>query len=282
MPSRIDVLMPQAGSAYAASAERTLAPYRAAFAAAGLAVAPCPWDAAPGDGDAALALFAWGYHFDVARWDAVLAAWPADRALFNPPALLSWNTRKTYLLALDAAGIAIVPSRFGVADDASIAAAFAQFGGDELVVKPQISAGSHATVRVRRGDPVVRLDEAIVQPFLPAIADEGELSLFAIDGRFSHGARKVATGGDFRIQPQFGGRFTRYDPDAEARGVFDAVLAALPATPLYVRIDLLRRGDGRLAVMEVEAIEPDLYPRLAPEVPALLAEALVRRLDTTQ
>lgn len=281
MPRRIDVLMPQAGSAYAASAERALAPYRAAFADAGLAAAPCPWDAAPGDGDAALALFAWGYHFDVARWDAMLAAWPAERPLFNPPALLGWNTRKTYLLALEAAGIPIVPSRFGVADDASIVAAFAQFGGDELVVKPQISAGSHATVRVRRGDPVARLDDAIVQPFLPAIASEGELSLFAIDGRFSHAARKVATGGDFRIQPQFGGRFTRYDPDAEAHGVFDAVLAGLPAVPLYVRIDLLRRGDGRLAVMEVEAIEPDLYPALAPEVPALLAEALVRRLEAT-
>lgn len=271
--------MPQAGSAYAASAERTLAPYRAAFAGAGLAVAPCPWDAAPGDGDAALALFAWGYHFDVARWDAILAAWPSDRPVFNAPALLAWNTRKTYLLSLEAAGIPIVPSRFEIADEASVAAAFEQFGGDELVIKPQISAGSHATVRVRRGEPVARLDDAILQPFLPAIADEGELSLFAIDGHFSHAARKVATGGDFRIQPQFGGRFTRYTPDAEARGVFDAVLAALPAAPLYVRIDLIRRGDGRLAVMEVEAIEPDLYPTLAPEIPGLFAEALVRRLD---
>ena len=171
-----------------------------------------------------------------------------------------------------------MPSRFGHADDASVAAAFDAFGCDELVVKPQVSAGSHQTVRLRRGEAVEPLGDAILQPFLPAIANEGELSLFAIGGRFSHAARKVATGGDFRIQPQFGGRFTRYTPDAEALAVFDATLAALPQAPLYARIDLLRRADGQLALIEVEAIEPDLYVELEPDVPARLAAALLDAL----
>ncbi|MGY2732681.1 ATP-grasp domain-containing protein [Sphingomonas sp. UYP23] len=278
MTRRIDVLMPVSGSPYDAAAAAALAPYRVAFAAAGMTLVPRPWDLGLGDGDAALALFAWGYHFDVARWDALLGAWPDERPLFNAPALLAWNTRKTYLLELEAAGIPIVPSRFGRADDATVAAAFDQFGCEELVVKPQISAGSHETMRLKRGDSIPPLDDAIIQPFLPAIAEEDELSLFAIDGTFSHAARKVATGGDFRIQPQFGGRFSRYAPDVEARGVFDAVLAALPAPPLYARVDLLRRADGKLALIEVEAIEPDLYPNIAPEVPALLAAALARRI----
>ncbi len=275
---RIDVWMPVADSAYAAAAAAGLAPYRAAFAAVGLELVPRPWDLGPGDGAAALALFAWGYHFDVTRWEAMLAAWPADRLLFNPPALLAWNTRKTYLLELEAAGIPIVPSWFGRADADSVAAAFQAFDCEELVVKPQISAGSHETVRVKRGDPVVPLDDAIVQPFLPAIAEEGELSLFAIGGHFSHAARKVATGGDFRIQPQFGGAFSRYEPDAEAMSVFEAVLAALPVAPLYVRVDLLRRADGNLSLIEVETIEPDLYPGITFEVPARLAEAIGVRL----
>lgn len=275
---RIDVLMPQAGSPYAAVAADYVLPYRSAFADAGMALVPRPWDLGPGDGDAALALFAWGYHFDVARWDAVLGRWPADRPLFNPRALLAWNTRKTYLLALEAAGVPIVPSRFGRADGPGVAAAFEAFGCEELVVKPQVSAGSHETVRLKRGDAVTPLDDAIVQPFLPAIAEEGELSLFAIGGTFSHAVRKVATGGDFRIQPQFGGRFSRYVPGAEAKGVFGAVLAALPMTPLYARIDLLRRGDGCLALIEVEAIEPDLYVGVEPEGPARLAGAVLGRL----
>jgi glutathione synthase/RimK-type ligase-like ATP-grasp enzyme len=276
--ARVDLLMPVAGSHYDAVATDLAKPFRAAFAAAGMTLSPRPWDLGPGDGDATLALFAWGYHFDVARWDAMLAAWPDDRPLFNPPALLAWNTRKTYLLELAAAGVPIVPSHFGLADDAGIAAAFDAFGCDELVVKPQISAGSHQTVRVRQGHAVAPLNNAILQPFLPAIAEEGELSLFAIGGRFSHAARKVATGGDFRIQPQFGGRFSRYDPDPEAMTVFDTALAALPHAPLYARIDLLRRADGQLALIEVEAIEPDLYVEIEPEVPARLAAALLDAL----
>ena len=47
--------------------------------------------------------------------------------------------------------------------------------------------------------------------------------------------------------------------------MFDATLAALPQAPLYARIDLLRRADGQLALIEVEAIEPDLLrPRRRP------------------
>ena len=278
MRVRVDMLMPVAGSPYDAVASDYVAPYRAAFAAAGIDVALRPWDLGAGDGDAALALFAWGYHFDAVRWDAMLAAWPADRTLLNPPALLAWNTRKTYLRELAAAGVPIVPSRFGSADAASVAAAFDAFGCDELVVKPQVSAGSHQTVRLRRGEAVAPFDNAILQPFLAAIADEGELSLFAIGGSFSHAARKVATGGDFRIQPQFGGRFTRYAADAEAMQAFDAALAALPHAPLYARIDLLRRDDGKLALIEVEAIEPDLYVEIEPAVPARLAAALLDAL----
>ncbi|WP_404368272.1 RimK family alpha-L-glutamate ligase [Sphingomonas sp. MMS24-J45] len=278
MHVRVDLLMPVAGSPYDAVAADLAVPFVTAFTGAGVALTPRPWDLGPGDADATLALFAWGYHFDVARWEALLDAWPADQPLFNPPALLRWNTRKTYLQELATAGVPIVPSHFGRADDASVAAAFDAFACDELVVKPQVSAGSHHTVRIRRGEAVTPLGDAILQPLLPAIAEEGELSLFAIGGRFSHAARKVATGGDFRIQPQFGGRFTRYDPDAEAMAVFDAALAALPHAPLYARIDLLRRADGRLALIEVEAIEPDLYSDLAPDAPHRLATALSEAL----
>ena len=278
MTRRVDMWMPQPGSAYDTVATEYLRPYHAAFAAAGMTLVPRPWDAGPGDGDATLAMFSWGYHFDVARWDAVVAGWPGERLLLNPPTLLAWNTRKTYLLALEAAGIPIVPSRFGRADATSVAAAFEAFGCDEIVVKPQISAGSHETVRLKRGDPVTPLDDAIIQPFLPAIIKEGELSLFAIDGIFSHAARKVATGGDFRIQPQFGGRFSRYDPEAEALHLFDTVLAALPAPSLYTRVDLLRRADGKLALIEVEAIEPDLYVEIESKAPARLAAAVAARL----
>jgi glutathione synthase/RimK-type ligase-like ATP-grasp enzyme len=278
MTLTIDVLMPAAASEYGAAAMETLDQYRAAFAARGMTLAPRPWDQRSGvgqeRGDATLALFAWGYHHDVARWEAMLAAWPDDQLLLNAPALLAWNTRKTYLLELEATGIPIVPSWFGRADDASVAAAFDRFGAGELVVKPQVSGGSFRTVRVQPGDSIYPLDDAIIQPFVPAVSDEGELSFLFIGGQFSHAVRKVAKQGDFRIQPQFGGQFSRFEPEPDQLALAERVIAALPGASLYARVDLLRLADGSLALMELEAIEPDLYPHMASELPARLAEAV--------
>jgi len=271
---QIDVLMPAADNDYAAEAAEMVDDYRAAFAARGMTLAPRAWTAGPGDGAAALALFAWGYHVDAARWAAVLEDWPEGVVLFNPPALLRWNMRKTYLAELEAAGVPIVPSWFGDADAATVAAAFDRFGVDTLVVKPQVSGGSYRTARVRRGDPVAPLADAIIQPFLPAIGDEGELSLLFIGGVFSHAVRKNARPGDFRIQPQFGGQLSHANADDEARSVATRALAALPDAPLYARVDLIRLPGGGLALMELEAIEPDLYLDFGNDVAGKLADAV--------
>lgn len=256
-----------------------LGDYRAAFAVRNLALVPRAWTEGPGNGAATLALFAWGYHLDPARWAAILKGWPGGTPLFNPPALLAWNMRKTYLRDLAAAGVPIVPSWFGDADGDSVAAAFDRFATDVLVVKPQVSGGSYRTDRVRRGDPVEPLADAIIQPFLPAVGDEGELSLLYIGGSFSHAIRKVAQAGDFRIQPQFGGATTAITADTDALTVAARVLAALPVAPLYARVDLIRLADGTLALMELEAIEPDLYPEFGDDVPGKLADALLAALD---
>ena len=274
----IDVLMPAADCDYASEAADVLGDYHAAFAARGLTLAPRPWTEGAGAGDAALALFAWGYHEAPAAWIEILDGWPADRQLFNPPALLRWNLRKTYLAELEAGGVRIVPSWFGDADAASVAAAFERFGTDRLVIKPQVSAGSYRTAMVTRGDPVAPLAEAIIQPFVASIADEGELSLLYIGGAFSHAVRKVPRAGDFRIQPQFGGRFSPAVGEAEAQAIGKRVLARLPERPLYARVDLVRLADGELALMELEVIEPDLYLDHAGDVPGRLADALLARL----
>jgi hypothetical protein len=265
--------MPSPGDAYAALAAEQAGAYVGAFARAGLALRPRPWTEA---GKApALALFAWGYHLEVARWLTLLDGWPAELPLFNPPQLLRWNTRKTYLAELDAAGVPIVPTRFG---PAGIEAAFDLLDVDELVVKPQVSASSDGISRLKRGAPLPVLVEAMVQPFLPSVQIEGEYALFYIGGALSHAIRKVAAAGEFRVQPQFGGVNHSWQPDAEACAVAEATLAAAPAEPLYARIDLLRRLDGHLAVAEFEAIEPDLYYSYGDGVLERLAQAVVRSL----
>jgi hypothetical protein len=272
----IDLLIPPPDDAYAEPAAEQARDYVAAFARAGLSVRPRAWTEA---GDTpALALLAWGYHLNLDHWLAMLESWPADLPLLNPAPLMRWNTRKTYLTELDAAGVPTVRTWFGDADPPTITAAFDLLGADELVVKPQVSAGSHDTHRLKRGDALPTVRQAMIQPFLPAIQNEGEYSLFYVGGAFSHAICKVASGGDFRIQPQFGGVNTRWQAVAEALWVAEAALAAAPAEPLYARIDLLRRLDGRLGLIEFEAIEPDLYFHHGDQVLDRLAEAVVSRL----
>ena len=164
----------------------------------------------------------------------------------------------------------------------SVDAAFDHFGVEALVVKPQVSAGSDRTMRVARGAAVAPMADAIIQPFLPAVGEEGELSLFYIAGAFSHAARKVAAAGDFRVQPQFGGIVTAIAPPPEAIAIAERALAAAPVMPCYARIDLLRLTDGTLALIELEAIEPDLYPDLEPRVRERLAAAVASEVPGTQ
>lgn len=272
----VDLLTPPPEDAYASEAADQAPIYVEAFARAGLAVRPRPWTDA---GDApALALLAWGYHLHLERWLALLDGWGAEVPLFNPAALMRWNTRKTYLTELEAAGVPTVPTWFGDAHPHKIATAFDTLGTAELVVKPQVSAGSHSTYRLKREDALPTVPDAMIQPFLPAIQDEGEYSLFYVGGAFSHAIRKVAADGDFRIQPQFGGVNIRWDPDDEALWIADAALAAAPDEALYARIDLLRRLDGQLALIEFEAIEPDLYFHHGEHVLDRLAHAVRSRL----
>ena len=268
----VDLLIPPPHIDYAAEAVDQARDYVAAFARAGLSVRARPWTEA---GDApALALLAWGYHLDLPRWLDLLNRWPAQVPLFNSPALMRWNTRKTYMAELESAGVPTVPTLFGDAD----ASAFDTLGSDELVVKPQVSAGSYQTHRVRRGEPLPQVADAMIQPFLPSIQTEGEYSIFHVGGGFTHAIVKRPTGGDFRIQPQFGGRNEPWQADAEAMAVAQAALAAAPEAPLYARIDLVRRLDGKLALIELEAIEPDLYFEHGKGVLDRLAEAVRAKL----
>jgi hypothetical protein len=53
-----------------------------------------------------------------------------------------------------------------------------------------------------------------------------------------------------------------------------AVFAALDETPVYARVDLIRHLDGTLRVMELEAIEPDLFFEHSPQAGARFAAAV--------
>lgn len=230
------------------------------LAAHGLAVTWRAWtDPAPLDCDLVLPLMAWGYHRDLPRWREQLDRWQGTRFL-NPLDVLGWNTDKRYLLELQRKGVSIVPTRFhDQLGEADLAEARAAFGTDDLVIKPPVSAGSDHTWLLRGPAPCPA--EALglamlVQPMMPAIASEGEYSLFWLAGAFAHAIVKRPAAGDFRVQGQFGGQSRAIEPPAAAQALALATLAAIDAELLYARIDMVGDGQGGYCLMEIELIEP--------------------------
>lgn len=283
----VDVLLlvpardePRFADAWSPLFERLAAPLRAK----GLTVASQPWTE-PVDKDQArlvMPSLAWGYHNRQPEWFAQLDALEvAGVRMVNPPSVLRWNSTKTYLVELAGKGAPVVPTHTHdrLTEDA-VRTAFDAFGVDELVVKPQVSGGSHETIRVKRhgsleGGPT---SPALIQPFLPAVGEEGELSLFFFDGHFSHAVTKVATDGDFRVQPQFGGRVSEIAPEPEALRAAEMVLEAAGAQLTYARVDLIRGLDQTPQLMELEVIEPDLFLEHAHDGGAAFAAAVVRAI----
>lgn len=249
-----------------------------------IAVETRPWTLADdlSGFDGVSPLLSWSYHQHLDAWYARLERLAASGLpVVNPAETLRWNTNKSYLAALEAAGVPIVPTLFAdVLTSEVIAEAHDRFG-PSLVAKPQVSGGSFATVRLERGQALQDgpAGPAMVQPFMKAIAGEGELSLLYFDGVFSHAIGKRAQAGDFRVQSQHGGSYAPLDPPAEAFAVAEAALAAANRSLTYARIDLIRADDGGLRLMELEAIEPDLYLEHAPDGGAAFAKAMRRGLE---
>ncbi|MEL6488106.1 MAG: hypothetical protein AAFQ13_13290 [Pseudomonadota bacterium] len=206
----------------------------------------------------------------------------------NPPDLVRWNITKTYLQELEANGARTIPTLWReIVTAKGVAEALEVFECDRVVVKRQIGAGADGQELIPRtslpGKDWVFDQPAMLQPYLPAIVREGELSFIFIDGTLSHALVKRAADGDYRIQSLYGGREEVYIPSPEDTAAAQAIIDAVPfETPLYARIDMLRMEDGgpkgSLAVMEAELIEPYLYPVQGPKLGELLAEAIAKRV----
>lgn len=270
-----------------------VAALRPAFAQRGLELVEIDWRSPLEhfDGLAQVLLgSAWDYQDRkdefLSRLDALAAR---GIVVCNPPQVVRWNIDKRYLAELAGRGAPTVPTLW--LDDAGredVQAALDHFGTDRVVVKRQVGAGGmgqYSFTRDALPDADWRMGRAaMVQPFLPAITQEGEFTFFFVDGAFSHAVLKCAAPGEYRIQSLYGGTELDYTPSRADRAAAEAVIAALPfddpvfAAPLYCRIDMIRLPSGELAVMEAEMVEPYYYPQQGPDVGERMADAVLRRL----
>ena len=218
------------------------------------------------------------------RYDEFLAALKTinqNTTLFNSLNLVRWNSNKQYLRELEKKSIGIVPT-FWVDDPSETvqwASLFAQFDTDTLVAKQQIGANAEGQFLLHPHEQAPQLTQAMmVQPFLPAIQEEGEYSLIFINGEFSHAALKRPKTGDYRIQASYGGAefVARLSEDEINTAKF--AVQAIEELPLYARVDMVRGETGELLLMELELVEPYLYPEQGESLGTILFDALKFRL----
>lgn len=242
----------------------------------------------------------WDYLDHLVDYRAWLAAMDELGTLHNPGRVIAWNLDKRYLLELAAAGVPVIPTRV-CADPEEVADALGGTpveGTGEVVVKPVVSAGSRLTGRFASDDLAARGlagqilaagAAVLVQPAVPSVATEGEVSTLVFSGAVSHAVRKgplLALGGGL-----IGGTYTeRITPEqltparralvenavrAVGRLVGDRFRIAEPL--LYARVDLVTLEDGTDVVLEVELAEPAFFLGTDPDAAARFAAEVARR-----
>ena len=263
-------------------------PFHAALAARGIPATQAVWDDPSIDWtsfDIVVIRTTWDYQEKrdaFVAWAERLAALAVP--LHNPADIVRWNTHKSYLRDLERRGVAIVPTEWlERRTRPDVAAICARRGWRRAFLKPCVGATSRETLRFDAGDPAAQrhvdrllpLEDLMLQPYLPRVETDGELSAIFIDGELTHGVRKVPVSGDYRVQDDFGAKDSVIDfPDvALAR----QAIGAVGRTLLYGRADFLIADEG-LRLTELELVEPSLFFRHAPRTADVLAGAIEKRL----
>ncbi|HSK45601.1 MAG TPA: hypothetical protein VLA83_17125 [Candidatus Binatia bacterium] len=230
----------------------------------------------------------WDYHLHHDEFTDWLRRVSSEVPVLNPIETVLWNHNKFYLREVAAQGIDIAPTLFATGATEIGTAERSQIKSwPKIVVKPAVSASAHKTRLMDSAtfsigsEPALRMQDQpfLVQQFIPEIQSGGEISFIYIDGLFSHAVLKRPAVGDFRVQQEHGGSAELFHPPPALLAQADQIASTVPQVreALYCRIDAVAR-DGKLVLMELELIEPELFLALAEGAAERLAKAIVRRM----
>jgi glutathione synthase/RimK-type ligase-like ATP-grasp enzyme len=205
--------------------------------------------------------------------------------VLNSSRILRWNCHKKYLKELSGLGVPTVPTLW-VTKNQQCDGLMDSIEWPIVVVKPAVSIGAIGALKGNPQDSHVKhhLEEELkkgdvmIQPFLESVADFGELSLIYFNGAYSHSILKMPQQGDYRVQDAYGGTNTVFEPEIEVQKIGDQVMSHLPDFSLYARVDLVKYQNQWL-LMELEAIEPELFLPLDPQASVRLAKAIQFHLN---
>lgn len=202
----------------------------------------------------------------------------------NPISIIQKNKHKFYLKELENQGISILPTIFLEKNSTSNLQTLIPESWEKIVIKPAFSAGSYLTKLIDRSElksiqteykEHFETKDFLLQEFRPEIKELGETSFIFFDGKFSHAVNKKPVENDFRVQIQYGGKYSLIQPNADLLLQAELVLSKISEKLLYARVDGIVI-ENKLHLMEIELIEPDLYFDLADGARERCVEAFLR------
>jgi glutathione synthase/RimK-type ligase-like ATP-grasp enzyme len=209
-------------------------------------------------------------------------------ALINPLETILWNLDKHYLRDLNDRGINIPQTIYIEKGSTTTLRDLHQKNKlSETILKPAMSAGARHTYRLNNEtldtheeifQQLIKSEAMMLQPFLRSILEHGEITLVVLGGKYTHAVLKKAKQGDFRVQDDFGGTVQTYLPTKEEIAFAEHVVSVCSPVPSYARVDMIVDNNGKLAVSELELIEPELWFRFEPVAANRLAATLQKLL----
>lgn len=231
----------------------------------------------------------WDYFDRFSEFKEWLSKVESLTQFFNPISQIKWNMDKWYLNDLRDKGVHVVETMYiKKGEKRSLREMVQASGWSDIILKPTIAGAARHTYKINSQNvadyqeifkELVQNEDFMIQPFQYNITEKGEISFMVIDGKFTHAILKKAKPGDFRVQDDFGGTVHSYAPTENEIEFAEEVVGACNPLPAYARVDVMWDNENRLAVSEVELVEPELWFRECKEAARLLAETIARDIQ---
>jgi len=229
----------------------------------------------------------WDYFDRYEEFSKWLQEVSSKTTLLNSANLIHWNIDKHYLLDLEKKGIHICESHFiEQGTTTTLVELHKQLGWEKTVLKPCISGAARHTYKLELDtlekhenifQELIANEAMMLQPFQENIMTKGEYSFVVINGNYTHAVLKIAKPGDFRVQDDFGGTVHEHNASKEEITFAENAVKACIDDPMYARVDVIIDNNNKLAISEIELIEPELWFRKHHDAATLLAKSIKRK-----
>ncbi len=226
----------------------------------------------------------WDYFDRIDEFSKWLNKVSRQTKLLNSEKIIRWNIDKHYLQDIKLKGTHIIPTIYIEKNsNTTLKTLHKNINWNNTILKPCISGGARHTYKLNLNNlkdhetifqKLISNEAMMLQPFQNSIAEKGEISLVIINGKFTHAVLKKAKKDDFRVQGDWGGTVHCYTPTSQEVIFAEKAIKACIESPIYARVDITKDNNDKLAIVELELIEPELWFRNYPKAANYLADRI--------